>query len=48
LGRFKIDMVEKIDNSILTDKGPIYKKNSFWKEKFKIRCLRNQLEFYRA
>jgi hypothetical protein len=26
--------------------GPINKENSIWGEKFKIRCLRAQLEFF--
>jgi len=38
----------KIDNSILTHEGSINKKNSIWKEKFKIECLITQLEFFRV
>jgi hypothetical protein len=48
LGRIKIYKVRKSNIPIWIDKGPIDKKNLILKEKFKVRCLKTQLEFFKV
>ena len=43
--KIKIYKIEKFDNVFLIDEDPIDKENSIWGGKFKIECLRTQLEF---
>jgi hypothetical protein len=38
--------IKKFNNVFLIDEGPIDKENSTSGEKFKIRCLRAQLNFF--
>ena len=46
--KIKLYKIKKFNSLILTDKGPISKKNSIEWGKFKIGYLRNQLEFFKV
>jgi hypothetical protein len=40
--------IKKFNSVFLIDEGPIDKENSTWGEKFKIGCLRAQLDFFQG
>jgi len=40
--------IEKFNNVFLIDEDPIYKENSTWGDKWKIGCLRAQLDFFQG
>ena len=48
LRKIKIYKIGKFDSVVSTGKGPFGKENPIWGGKFKIECLRTQLEFFKV